>query len=38
MSSRVSTPAGTFKKKIHCQLARSTPGRGRLTFSSTHAP
>ena len=31
-------PAGTFRKKIHCQPLRSSPGIGSDTLRSTQAP
>ena len=31
-------PIGTLSRKIHCQLARSSPGIGSVKFSSTQAP
>ncbi len=31
-------PIGTLRRKIHCQLAMSTPGIPTLKLRSTHAP
>ena len=31
-------PIGTLRRKIHCQLAMSTPRIGRLKLRSTQAP